>query len=184
MSSNIYIQKFCEHCGNEFTARTTTTRYCGDTCSKRAYKARGKAIKVNAVIEDTEKKRNKKPIEDLSTKEFLTVKEVSTLLNCSVRSVYNYIKSGVIPATNLGDRLTRIKRSNINDLFTEPEPHKPQPKDYDISDCYTIGEVLKLFNVSQTAFQNIVKREEIPKFQKGKFVYVPKEIVNNILNAK
>ena len=38
MSSNIFVQRICEECGNEFTARTTVTRFCGDRCAKRAYK--------------------------------------------------------------------------------------------------------------------------------------------------
>jgi hypothetical protein len=46
MSSNIRVQKICEHCGNEFTARTTVTRHCSDNCAKRAYKARKRADKV------------------------------------------------------------------------------------------------------------------------------------------
>ena len=49
MSSNIKVQRICQHCGNEFTARTTTTQYCGDTCAKRAYKARLRAAKVESV---------------------------------------------------------------------------------------------------------------------------------------
>ncbi|WP_458627117.1 hypothetical protein [Winogradskyella sp. PC D3.3] len=38
MSSNLFIPKTCKHCGNAFTARTTVTKYCGDTCAKKAYK--------------------------------------------------------------------------------------------------------------------------------------------------
>ena len=45
MSSNIAIQRICQHCGKEFTARTTVTQYCSDDCAKRAYKARIKAAK-------------------------------------------------------------------------------------------------------------------------------------------
>ncbi len=29
MSSNIKLQRICQHCGNEFTAKTTVTQYCG-----------------------------------------------------------------------------------------------------------------------------------------------------------
>ena len=60
---------------------------------------------------------NKVDLKVLNEKEVLTVKEVATLLNCSVRSVYRYINSGHIKATNLGSRLTRVKRSDINVLF-------------------------------------------------------------------
>ena len=117
MSSNIQVQRICQHCNNEFTARTTVTKYCGDTCSKRAYKARLKVSKIEASDKQTQQIKNQ-PFEELKTKEFLTVREVARLLNCSVRSTYYYIESGTIKAVNLGQRITRIKRSEIDKLFT------------------------------------------------------------------
>ena len=46
MSSNIRVQRICQFCGKEFTARTTVTKYCSDVCAKRAYKARKRTEKV------------------------------------------------------------------------------------------------------------------------------------------
>jgi excisionase family DNA binding protein len=57
------------------------------------------------------------PIEELKAKEFLTVREVAQLLNCSTRSAYYYIENGTINAVNLGQRITRVKRSEIDKLF-------------------------------------------------------------------
>jgi excisionase family DNA binding protein len=116
MSSKIEVQRICQHCGNEFTARTTVTQYCGDTCAKRAYKARLRAAKVEKSNAETLQIRNQ-PIEELKAKEFLTVREVASLLNCSVRSAYFYIGNGTIKAVNLGKRVTRVKRSEIDKLF-------------------------------------------------------------------
>jgi excisionase family DNA binding protein len=71
---------------------------------------------------NTETKRIKtQSIEELKVKEFLTVRDISILLNCSVRSVYYYIESGAIRATNLGQRITRVKRSEIDKLFEQPK---------------------------------------------------------------
>ena len=116
MSSSIQVQRICQHCGKEFTARTTVTQYCGDVCSKRAYKARLKVSKIEASNKQTQQIKNR-PIEELKNKEFLTVREVARLLNCSVRSTYYYIESGTIKAVNLGQRITRVKRSEIDKLF-------------------------------------------------------------------
>jgi excisionase family DNA binding protein len=116
MSSNIEVQRICQFCGKEFTARTTVTQYCGDNCAKRAYKARQRASKVAISNKETLSIKTK-PIEELKAKEFLTVREVASLLNCSVRSVYYYIKCGNIKAVNLAERSTRIKRSDIDKLF-------------------------------------------------------------------
>jgi len=116
MSSNIQIQRVCKHCGKEFTARTTVTQYCSDDCAKRAYKARMRAAKVEASNNETKRIKNQ-PTEELKAKEFLTVREVAALLNCSLRSAYYYIEAGNIKAVNLGQRITRIKRSEIDKLF-------------------------------------------------------------------
>jgi len=116
MSSNIQVQRICQHCGKEFTARTTVTKHCGNDCAKKAYKARLKAGKVDASNRETQRLKIQ-PIEELKAKEFLTVREVARLLNCSVRSAYYYIDSGTIKAVNLGRRVTRVRRSEIDKLF-------------------------------------------------------------------
>lgn len=117
MSSNIKVQRICQHCGEEFTARTTVTKYCSDVCAKRAYKARKRVEKVERSNKETTRIKQL-PIEMLKAKEFLTVREVAQLLNCSVRSAYYYIESGNIRAVNLGERMTRVKRSEIDKLFS------------------------------------------------------------------
>ena len=117
MSSKIEVQRICHHCGKEFTARTTATRYCSHRCNSAAYKANIRAAKVEGSNSETQRIKNDL-IEQLKTKEFLTVREVSVLLNCSVRSAYYLIESGIIKAVNLGQRFTRIKRSNIDKLFS------------------------------------------------------------------
>ena len=117
MSSNIKVQRICQHCGNEFTARTTTTLYCSHKCNSAAYKAKLRAGKVEESNKETHQLKVK-PIEELKAKEFLTVRDVAALLNCSVRLVYNYIEVGKIKAVNLSQRLTRVRRSEIDNLFS------------------------------------------------------------------
>jgi len=56
-------------------------------------------------------------VDDLRTKEFLTVKDVAKLLNCSIRTAYHLIEKGTIKAVNLAQRKTLIKRSEIDKLF-------------------------------------------------------------------
>jgi excisionase family DNA binding protein len=116
MSSNIKVQRICKYCEQEFTARTTVTKYCSETCNKRDYKARKRAEKIKQSNNETTRIKQL-PIEQLKAKEFLTVKEVSKLLNCSIRSAYNHIDKGTIKAVNLGQRMTRVKRSEIDKLF-------------------------------------------------------------------
>lgn len=116
MSSNIRIEKFCEYCSREFIARTTTTKYCGDDCAKKAYKARQREENLLKSRHNSYKKKIA-PIEELQIKEFLTVREAAALLSCSIRSIYYYIENGAIKAGNPSGRMTRIRRSEIDRLF-------------------------------------------------------------------
>ncbi len=116
MSSNILVQRICQHCGIEFTAKTTVTKFCSLNCGRKAYKQNLKEMKVKISNMETKAIRNL-PIEELKAKEFLSVRDVAILLNCSIRSVYNNIERGNIRAVNLGERVTRIRRSDIDKLF-------------------------------------------------------------------
>ena len=117
MSSNIKVQRICQYCNNEFTALTTVTKYCSDNCAKRAYKDRVRAEKIESSKKETTKILTQ-PIEILKAKEFLNVRETAILLGCSVRTVYRLIDKRIIKAVNLGERITRIKRSDLNNLLS------------------------------------------------------------------
>lgn len=116
MSSNIQVQRICQFCGKEFTARTTTTKCCSDYCAKRFYKARLKAAKIEVSNNETHQIKTK-PIEELKAKEFLTVHDVSKIVGCSLRTIYRLIDNGTLKAFNFGERLTRIKRSEIDKIL-------------------------------------------------------------------
>ncbi|MDT8413555.1 MAG: helix-turn-helix domain-containing protein [Vicingaceae bacterium] len=181
MSSNIETQRICQYCNNDFTARTTVTRYCSHKCASRAYKDRTRKKKVEKSISET-KKVIARPVEVVKAKEFLTVRDVSILLGCSIRTAYRLIDSHTLKAVNLAERLTRVKRSELDKLLEQPKP-KPEPKknDFDISECYTITEVQQKFNISSGALYNLIKRNNVPKLSKGKFVYVPKTIIDTLM---
>ena len=117
MSSKIRVKRICQHCGNEFEARTTVTKYCGDNCAKRAYKVRLREGKIESSNAETLKIVNK-PVDDIKAKEFLTVRDVATLLNSSRQTVYTLINTGSIKAVNIAQRKTIIKRSEIDKLFS------------------------------------------------------------------
>ena len=86
---SVEVQRICQYCEQEFTARTTVTKYCSHKCSQRAYKARKRAETIKQSNTETTRIKSQ-PIEQLKAKEFLTVREVAQLLNCSVRSAYYY----------------------------------------------------------------------------------------------
>ncbi len=195
MSSNIQVQRICQHCGTEFTARTTVTKYCSHRCGSLANKAKKRAEKVQK--SNTETKQIKtKPIEELKAKEFLTVSDVSKLVGCSRQNVYKLINTGKLKATNILEKKTIVRRCDLDKLFSEPDYSnfiglEKQVKEmydwkqagaFDITDCYTINEVLEKYSISETALQNLIKRESIPKIKKGWYAYVPKPIIDKYLS--
>ena len=117
MSSNIKIQRICQHCGNEFTARTTTTLYCSHRCNSAAYKAKQRAGRVEQSNKETKRIKNQ-PIEELKAKEFLSVTQVSKLIGCSRQNVYNLINTGKLKATNILLKKTIVKRLDLDKIFS------------------------------------------------------------------
>lgn len=197
MSSNIKIQRICQHCGNEFTARTTTTLYCSHRCNSAAYKAKQRAGKVEQSNKETQRIKSQ-PIEELKAKEFLSVTQVSKLIGCSRQNVYNLINTGKLKATNILLKKTIVKRSDLDKLFKEPT-NRTQPEGipetqkqelnewvqaggFDIADCYNLTEIQSKYGISETAVQNLIKRNSIPKIKKGWFAYVPKTVIDKLLS--
>ena len=115
MSSNIRVKRICEYCEMEFTAKTTVTKYCGDTCAKRAYKARKRTAKISESKKET-KQKIIKPILELKAKEFLSIPEASQLLGVSKRTIYRLLQKGELSKGKLGSR-TILRRIDINRIF-------------------------------------------------------------------
>jgi excisionase family DNA binding protein len=185
MSSNIKINRVCQLCGKDFIARTTSTQYCGSVCSKKAYKERKRAERIEA--SNTETANQKSGIEAIKKKEFLTVRDASILLDCSRRTIYYLIENGTLKSKNISQRLTRIDRAEIDKLFKKKKLLSPPQKapvakfKYKVEECYTVGEVQKKFNISDSALTDIIKRNGIPKLKRGWYVYVPKKEIDKLL---
>jgi excisionase family DNA binding protein len=159
-----------------------------------AYKARKRTERVQKSNLETIKIKSK-TIEELKAKEFLTVSDVSKLIGCSRQNVYKLINTGKLKATNILKKKTIVRRCDLDKLFKEvpetetiPEQQKQELSDwkqagaYDITNCYTINEVLEKYSISETALQNLIKRESIPKIKKGWYAYVPKPIIDKYLS--
>ena len=185
MSSNIEVKRICRQCGNEFTARTTVTLYCSPKCNKAAYRAERRNEKVEASNTETHRIKSS-PIKESHEKEFLTVRDVARLLHCSIRTVYYSIECGKIKAVNFGQRITRVKRSDLDRLFDQPillpEEIIPEPRKYDVAECFNLSEVINKYGISEKALHVIIKRNRIEKIKVGRFAYVPKELIDKLLS--
>jgi excisionase family DNA binding protein len=193
MSSKIEVQRICQHCGTDFTARTTVTKYCSLRCASKANKAKIRAEKVQKSNTETRLIKTN-PIEELKAKDFLTVSEVSKLIGCSRQNVYKLINTGKLNATNILEKKTIVRRCDLEKIFNEVPEARPIPEHqkqelnewklagaFDIEDCYTINEVLEKFSISETALHSLIKRENIPKIKRGWYAYVPKLLIEGFL---
>lgn len=115
MSSNIYIQRICQECNQEFTARTTVTKFCSPPCAKNNYKKRKIQKQVREVEKEVYESRLK-VIKTIQEKEFLSLKETSLLLGISRTTLYRMRKKGMINFTQIGNKKV-IRRKDIDMMF-------------------------------------------------------------------
>lgn len=186
MSSNITIQRICIQCNQEFTAKTTVTKYCSLKCASRFNKQKVKNAKIEVSNKETQSIKNYS-LDNLKEREFLTVTQASKIIGCSRQNIYKMINSNKLFATNILEKKTIIKRTEIDKLFeriqnppTEEPPTPPKLKEYEIEDCYTITEVQTKYNISQSGLYLLMMKNNIPKIKKWRYVYVPKELIDNL----
>uniref|UniRef100_UPI0032171802 helix-turn-helix domain-containing protein n=1 Tax=uncultured Draconibacterium sp. TaxID=1573823 RepID=UPI0032171802 len=182
--SKLKIPKICEQCGKPFEAKTVTTRFCGPYCvnkSGRDKKRRDKeTIERQTLLEESIDK-----IAAIQTRPFISVSEATILFGISKDTIRRLIKARKIPAYNLGQRLTRVSRVHIEAMFTavdlpEVPEEKPVRMQYEKSECYTIAEVSQKFGISPSTVNKTIRKYSIPRRQIGKYVYVPKEQIEEL----
>ncbi len=182
MSSNITIQRICEHCGNEFTARTTKTRYCSKKCNSAAYKQNKRQTKINGSITETLQKILP-PIKD---KETLTVSETALFLGVSKRTVYNWLNNGTIKGTRFSNNKVLFLKEDLLSIFKQnkayehPTPTERKP----ITEFYTIDEIKGKFNIGTTWAFKIIRENNIPKTKIGGKTHVSKKHIDNYFKKK
>lgn len=121
MSSNIYLLKNCQQCNKTFTARTTVTKYCSNSCGKKAWKLRKRQEKISAAISETENiietKSNANSVLN-TNKEYLSITEASQLIGVSRWTIQRMIQNGRLKAVPFG-RKRILSKKQIENLFNE-----------------------------------------------------------------
>src|SRR5690606_41936946 len=95
MSSNIRITRVCQYCGNSFTAKTTVTKFCGDRCSKTAYKLRKKEEKIRQSNIETSKQINHDWF-TASQQDYLNVREACVRMGIRRNTLWRLVKNETI----------------------------------------------------------------------------------------
>jgi len=186
--SKLKIPKICECCGKPFEAKTVTTRFCSAYCGNKSGKEKKKQAQ-EAERKQTLLEQSANKIAEMQTRPFLSISEATMMFGISKDTIRRLIKTGKIPAFNLGARLTRVSRQHMEAMFTAvklPETPKEQPikLQYETDECYTINEISEKYGVSLSTVDKIIRRNSIPKCQVGKYVYVPKELIDKIFASR
>ena len=165
------IRLVCEYCNTEFEAKKATTRYCSLKCNNRAYKERKRKEVIQLTEELTQQKKVEKLTKDLSAQEYLSIPEVAILMGLSRWTIYRYVVDGKIPSKRFSEKVTRIKKSDLDTFFSDAETYKVTPHIIDaekrVTDWYTLDEVSQKYGILKDQIHKIVKVENIQKAKDG-----------------
>lgn len=175
------ILRKCKVCGSVFTAKTIESWYCSPKCSKIAWKRK----------KDEEKRRSK--LEAIAggvadDAEYISVMEATAIYGLKKATLYRLVRSRKLPSINIGLHMTKIKRSDIEQMFPEVQAQeiiKQEPKLYSLEpkDCYTIGEIARKYHVDESTVASHIRKSSIPTRQIGNYVYAPKSEIDKLYQS-
>ncbi|WP_303754884.1 AlpA family transcriptional regulator, partial [uncultured Duncaniella sp.] len=158
-TSKMKIKKVCEWCGTTFYAQKLTTRFCSHRCNNLAYKEAVRQKRIQEVETKVQTVISEHPISDFKDKEYLSFKEVATLLGLSKQAIYKMVYAGKLQAFRISSRLSFIRKGDI-DRMLEARPYEQrQPKDtIPITDFYTTAEVKEKYHVNESWIFVVAKK--------------------------
>jgi excisionase family DNA binding protein len=182
-ASKYKIQRKCKVCGTLFYAKTVSSWYCSRNCTCAAYR-------IKKRDEKNEQKRKEKASKIPDDRPYISVAEAVALFGISRDTLYRLIKSGTVPAINIGQRLTRISKAHLESMCAIVDAHPSQdaqPKqanyNFDESDSYTVGQITDIYGISESTVYKTIRKMSIPTCQRGNYVYVPKVEIDKLFKS-
>lgn len=182
-ASKYKIERKCEVCGKTLLAKTVYSKYCSHNCTCAAYRNKKRE-------EKKEQRRKEQAAKVPETRPYISVTEAVALFGISRDTLYRLIKSGTVPAINIGQRLTRISKAHLESMFAlvDAQPaqavqSKQVSYNFDESDCYTIGQITDIYGVSESTVYKAIRKQSIPSCQRGNYVYVPKVEIDKLFKS-
>jgi len=185
MTSKIRILRICEYCNEEFSARTTVTKFCSHSCSKKTWKKRNKEKKIENSNQETIQKLSLH-IEKIKANEYLTIPEAAKLIRVSRSSIYRIIWSGALKVLKVKSK-TIIAKSELDDFLLKLSNDTSAIKDSitEETELLSFPEILHLYPISEKTLYSMVKRKQITKKKIMGTNFVPKvEIIKILGNPK
>jgi excisionase family DNA binding protein len=180
------IRKICEYCGCEFKAYTQNARYCSHDCNRKAYREikRKEVISLTASIASKTKKEQTKA--DLSEREYLSISEAAAIMGVSRWTIYRNVANSVIPAKRLSQRITLIRRKDIESLFDAAEAYEvlKTGERKPVDEWYTIEEITEKYGLLRHRIRKIINRESIPTKKAGTRTLIAKNKIDAYFRKK
>lgn len=185
MSSNMRITRICQFCNQEFTAKTTKTKYCSLKCSSRNYKLITRHNIVDVSNKETEGIRTM-DFEAVKKRQYLSINNCVQFFGISRRTLYRMIERKDVETVKLGRRRL-VSTKSIEALFAvnEAAEAKPaaEPQILDLNECCTISQAQELYGISPSGLYFLIKKHNIRKYASGKFTYVQKKDLDIYLKS-
>ncbi len=169
--------RYCAYCGRFFYGKTISTVYCSKECSRNAYNEKVKLEKLEI--------RRLKRIDELkrSGQEFISITNAVAIFEVSRSSVRRCVISGKASSMRIGKKKLLVRWKDLEAYYSvRPVPIEKKAKLFNLEPdkCYTIGEITEQFGVSQKTVYCHIRAYAIPIRQIGKYVYAPKEEIDNL----
>ena len=179
-AAKFQIERKCELCGETFLAKTITSRYCSIQCSRSAYSQKKREEKL-------EELRREKAAKVPKDQPYLSISDAIALYDVCRDTLYRLVRSKALRSYNLGKRMTRICREDLERNFNlrpvgEQKARRNGAKLYNLEPeyCYTIGEITAKFGVTEGTVYKHIRKFSIPIRQIGNYVYAPKSEIDNL----
>ena len=150
------IKRKCKFCGKAFIIKTLDSYYCCKKCSDAAYakkkRSEARERKLALVAKSVPKVR-----------EFISIREAVAIYGVERDTLYLMIRRGQLPSINIGTRMTRLNRKDLEKTFVK----RPIAK-----------------HIKETPVWAHVRKYSIPSRQIGNYVYVPKEEIDKLYKSE
>lgn len=181
--------KKCAHCGKMFKPEKAAQTYCSLECAEAAI---AKQKQWNDILT---------PVANVLELEYLTFSKAATLMGCSRQYVYKLVAEGKLPASRLSNRMSFIKREDIEKMLqgnpyyrvlpvglkrknkeTIQSEDVEQAPSFDSSKYISLEEAMAKYSVSNTTIYNNVKSGNVQVCRIAGKTYYDKGILDEVMN--
>lgn len=170
------IKRKCPQCGKTFETTASRKIYCSDECLRKADNAakRRKRLVASAI---TSKKSAR---EALSNEQYLSISQASRFLCVSRPTIYKYIQKGILVPVRKSEAVVRIP---VEQLKENLELTKQLP-DINLSNAVKKAEVIEKFQISETWFHRVLKKNKVTSIRIGAISYYDGDLIERLFTPK